>query len=105
MFKDKVDKEIFRLKEKYPFPYFNGLHEAYAVLLEEIDELWDEVKKKRSKRDWKEVAHELSQIAAIATLAYEGLCACQLEESCCSSESFGSDSCCKSKQNQTASTK
>lgn len=25
---------------------FNSVHEGYAVILEEIDELWDEVKKK-----------------------------------------------------------
>jgi len=27
---------------------FNSLHEAYAVILEELDELWDEIKKVKS---------------------------------------------------------
>lgn len=43
---------------------FNSLHEAYAVTLEEIDELWDEVRKKQSKRNHQDVYNELVQIAA-----------------------------------------
>lgn len=29
------------------WPVFHSFHEGYAVILEELDELWDEVKKKR----------------------------------------------------------
>ena len=29
----------------------NSAHEGYAVILEELDEFWDEVKKKREMRD------------------------------------------------------
>lgn len=45
---------------------FNSLHEAYAVLLEEVDELWDEVKKKRKDRSMAHIQEEAIQIAASA---------------------------------------
>lgn len=47
----------------------NSLHEAYAVLLEEVDELWDEVRKQTSKRDPAAIRMELVQIAAVAIRA------------------------------------
>lgn len=43
---------------------FNSAHEAFAVLLEEVDELWDEVRKKRENRDSVAMWNELVQIAA-----------------------------------------
>lgn len=43
---------------------FRSLHEAYAVLLEEVDELWDEVRKKSAHRIDLDVYSELVQIAA-----------------------------------------
>ena len=45
----------------------NSLHEGYAVLLEEVDELWTQVKLRRSDRDLRNVLTELKQIAAMAT--------------------------------------
>lgn len=47
----------------------NSLHEAYAVILEEVDELWDEVKKKARVRNQANVRTELRQIAAMALRA------------------------------------
>jgi len=44
---------------------FSSAHEGYAVLLEEMDELWDEVKKKQSERDPRKLYHEAKQIAAM----------------------------------------
>ena len=41
-------------------------HEGYAVLLEEVDELWTEVKKKRTDRDPIKMRAEACQIAAVA---------------------------------------
>lgn len=38
-----VEKEIVRAWTKHPNEFHNA-HEGYAVLLEEVDELWDEVK-------------------------------------------------------------
>jgi len=45
---------------------FNSAHEGYAILLEEVDELWDEVKKKSSQRDGKAMTQEAMQVAAMA---------------------------------------
>ena len=45
---------------------FRSLHEGYAVLLEEVDELWDEIKKKRSIRDNQKMNQEALQVAAMA---------------------------------------
>ena len=46
----------------------NSLHEAYAVILEEMDELWDEVKKNHRKHpDRDRLARiEARQVAAMA---------------------------------------
>ena len=40
-------------------------HEGYAVILEEMDELWDEIKKKKSERDEEKMLEELVQIGAM----------------------------------------
>lgn len=44
---------------------FNSSHEAYAVILEEVDELWDEIRKKPSERSRDNMLTELVQIAAM----------------------------------------
>lgn len=44
----------------------NSAHEGYAVILEELDEFWEEVRKKRSLRDKSKMVAELVQIAAMA---------------------------------------
>jgi hypothetical protein len=41
-------------------------HEGWAVLREEVDELWDEVKKKPSQRNVQDMYKELVQVAAMA---------------------------------------
>jgi hypothetical protein len=48
-------------------------HEAYAVILEEVDEFWDEVKKRRSHRDKNSMRKELVQIGAMAIRALSDL--------------------------------
>ena len=48
-------------------------HEAYAVILEEVEEFWDEVKKKSQARCHANMATELVQIAAAALLALTDL--------------------------------
>ena len=50
-------------------PPLNSLHEAYAVILEELDELWEQVRKKRMERNREEIYIELVQIAAMAARA------------------------------------
>ncbi|MCA1596119.1 MAG: hypothetical protein LC772_06810 [Chloroflexi bacterium] len=53
----------------YKFPRFNSHHEAYAVILEEVHEYWDEVRKNESKRDRAAMLTELTQIAAMCVRA------------------------------------
>jgi hypothetical protein len=48
------------------FPPMNSAHEGYAVLLEEVDELWDHVKAKQKSRDIVGMKKEAIQVAAMA---------------------------------------
>lgn len=59
-----VEKEVNKAIKTHG--NFNSLHEAYAVTLEELDELWEHVRQKQSKRNHKEIYEELVQIAACA---------------------------------------
>lgn len=47
----------------------NSAHEAYAVILEEIEEVWEEVKKRSAKRNPYRLRAELVQVAAMAIRA------------------------------------
>jgi hypothetical protein len=47
----------------------NSAHEAYSVILEELDEFWEEVRKKREERQPDAMRTELVQIAAMAVRA------------------------------------
>lgn len=59
-----AQEELLRA-EKLHGP-MNSLHEAYAVILEEVDELWEHCRAKRSERNATEIREELIQIAAMA---------------------------------------
>ena len=59
-----IKQEVLRAKSMYP-ENFNSHHEAYAVALEEMDELWDEVKKNNNNRDYKKMREEAVQTAAM----------------------------------------
>ncbi len=48
------------------YPPMNSAHEGYAVILEELDELWDHVKHRPDKRVLSEMRAEAIQIAAMA---------------------------------------
>jgi hypothetical protein len=48
------------------WPAYNSAHEGYAVLLEEVDELWDEVKVNQKRRDLEKMRQEAIQVAAVA---------------------------------------
>jgi hypothetical protein len=52
---------------------FHSLHEAYAVLLEEVEEVWDIAKQKRRLRSKGELRKELIQIAAMAIKALQSM--------------------------------
>ncbi len=55
-----VGLEVMRAKAK--FQRFNSAHEGYAVLKEEVDEMWDDVKRNRKP----ESLQEAIQVAAMA---------------------------------------
>jgi len=59
-----VDMEIKRATSKNPA--FNSCHEGYAVILEELDELKEEVWLKKSRRNPKRMKAEAVQVAAMA---------------------------------------
>jgi NTP pyrophosphatase (non-canonical NTP hydrolase) len=48
---------------------FASLHEAYSVILEELDEVWDIAKQKKKRRNALELRQELIQVAAMAIKA------------------------------------
>lgn len=56
--KDELDRALAQ------HPSFNSCHEGYAVLLEEVDELWDEIKKDQGSTH--RGASEAVQVAAMA---------------------------------------
>lgn len=60
----EVEDELARATATYP--NFNSAHEGYAVLLEEVDELKDEVWKSPKNRDMAAMRHEAVQAAAMA---------------------------------------
>lgn len=58
----KVEKELIIALGKYSS--MKSMHEGYAVILEELDELWDEIKKQQV--DKINVEKEALQVAAMA---------------------------------------
>lgn len=61
---DAIKMEVTRAKHLHPGD-FNNQHEGYAVVLEEIDELWAEIKKKQSEYDVSAQRKEAIQAAAM----------------------------------------
>jgi hypothetical protein len=59
-----VAAELERARAKYA--PFNSAHEGWAIILEEVDELWDEVRKRQGERDLARMQREAIQIAAMA---------------------------------------
>ena len=45
-------------------PFANS-HTGYAVILEELDELWAEIKKRRHERSVEELSKEATQVGAM----------------------------------------
>lgn len=61
---NKICAELESAKAKYPD--FHSNHEGYAVIKEELDELWDEIKKSKSVRGNERMRHEAIQVATMA---------------------------------------
>jgi hypothetical protein len=60
-----VQREINRARAKHP--PLHSLHEGYAVLLEEVDELWERVKMQNTDHEGDTPTYrELVQIGAMA---------------------------------------
>ena len=60
----EIQAEVLRAKQLFPTDFHNQ-HEAYAVILEEIDELWEEIKKNHKKYDLEAQRKEAKQAAAM----------------------------------------
>jgi len=69
----EVLQELARARAKHPNP-FHSSHEGYAVLREEVDELWDEVKNQTEERSYARMRAEAIQIAAMALRFVQDVC-------------------------------
>jgi glutamyl-tRNA reductase len=58
-----LDKEPLRAEAFGPY---SSSHEAFAVIKEELDELWEEIKEKESERNPSALYEEAMQVAATA---------------------------------------
>ena len=67
-----IKKEFTRANKLYPD--FHSNHEAYAVIKEEFDELWDEIRKEKGIKGNDEIRTELIQIGAMVVKYLENLC-------------------------------
>jgi len=59
-----VVEELKRATEK--FGKFNSMHEGYAVIKEELEELWEEIKKQPRRGKYADLKMEATQLAAVA---------------------------------------
>ena len=67
-----VDAEVTRARRSYP--NFHSQHEGYAVLKEEVDELWDRIKASKGLKADGVTAIEAVQVAAMAIRFVLDLC-------------------------------
>jgi NTP pyrophosphatase (non-canonical NTP hydrolase) len=68
----KIKQEVASAEAKWPA--MNSAHEAYAVLLEEVGELWDHVKTNQKRRDVDAMRTEAIQVAAMAVRFVRDVC-------------------------------
>lgn len=68
----QIETEFLRASELYPDLHSN--HEAYAVIKEEFDELWDEIKISKQLKGNKSITNELIQIGAMVVRYLDNLC-------------------------------
>ncbi len=70
-FSKLVKQELEQIRSKHR--PLNSLHEGFAVLLEEVDELKEEVWKRSAQRDLENMLKECVQIACVAQRFAEDL--------------------------------
>jgi len=76
-FAEDVAKELAKARSRYP--RINSAHEGYAVIAEELDEFWEEVRMKPASRSSVRMRAELVQVAAMAQRVAEDVPAdCEL---------------------------
>lgn len=68
----EIDTELSRIEAKNG-PMYHSLHEAYGVMLEELDEVWEITKLKRQNRNPEDLRKELIQVAATAIRAIHSI--------------------------------
>ena len=67
-----ISLELSSARSKYPA--FHSGHEGYATILEELDELWEEIRKKPRERSKDRMRKEAVQIAAMAIRFIGDIC-------------------------------
>lgn len=67
-----IGEEVAAAEAKWPA--MNSAHEAFAVMKEEVDELWDHVKTNQKKRDIAAMRAEAIQVAAMAVRFVRDIC-------------------------------
>lgn len=72
IFARRQREELAEARRKHPDPVLS-LHEGYAILAEEVDELWDLVRQRTQHRSGAAVLEELVQVAAMAQRIAEDL--------------------------------
>lgn len=70
----EVKTELAKARKAHPD--MNSAHEGYAVILEELDELWEEAKG-HSPNQLKRMREEAVQVAAMAVRFIEDVCDAQ----------------------------
>lgn len=68
----EMGTEYFDATRRYP--PMNSPHEGFAILKEEVDELWDEVKQKPGRMDYDALRKECIQVGAMAIRFYTDVC-------------------------------
>lgn len=68
----QIEQEYLRASDLYPELHSN--HEAYAVIKEEVDELWDEIKKEKGTKGNVKIRKELIQVCAMGLRYLNNLC-------------------------------
>lgn len=69
---NEIEQEYKNASNKYP--PFHSTHEGYAVIKEELDELWELVKANKGINGHGDMGKECIQIAAMAIRFIKDLC-------------------------------
>lgn len=69
---NKIQSEVKQAVSNWPS--FNSAHEGFAVLKEEVDELWECVRTKQKDRDLEKMKKEAIQVAAMAVRFANEVC-------------------------------